>query len=434
MKDLEVGYILKSFPVQSQTFVLNELRMARALGVPCEIFSVFPPSQELVRHKAADSLTDSVIYCWQVRLSRHNVMRANLALLARAGPWSYLSAYRLSKEAEFLSDIRSFMRFAYWAYYLRSQGVNHLHAHFGTEGATVARIFAMLARLPFSVTLHAYDIFLDPPRDLGDKLREATFVVTVSQFNKAHLLKTYPGITPDKIHIIHPWVDLQQFSPERDTNREGRLRILSVGRLVEKKGHLYLVRACQLLRAQGLDFECRIVGDGPLHSELAAAIAQYGLQDQVHLLGALPHEEVQSLLNWCTVFVLPCVVARDGDRDGMPVSIAEAMAMEVPVISTELVGIPELVRPGAGFLVPPRDAEVLADALRQMNEIGEAKRRAMGQRGRDIVAADFDLEKGVGELIGLFRQSAEADSGVKRSIRASGLVPPTNNSTTGVQR
>lgn len=434
MKELKIGYILESFPVLSQTVVLNELRMVRTLGVPCEVFSLLPPPQETMKHEMVALLTDDVIYCWQVRLPRHTVMRANLALLTWSGPVAYLSAYKLSKEAGFLSDLRSFMRFAYWAYYLRSQGVNHLHAHFGTEGATVARIFAMLTRLPFSMTLHAYDIFRNPPPDLGDKLREAAFVTTVSQFNKAHLLKTYAGVSSDKIHVIYPGVDLQQFSPNGNPSHDERLCILSVGRLVEKKGFIYLVQACHLLQAQGLDFECRIVGDGPLFAELESVIAGYGLQEYVHLVGALPHEEVQSLLDWGSVFVLPCVVAEDGDRDGMPLVLAEAMAMQIPVISTELVGIPELVRPGAGFLVPPRDAEVLADALRQMNEIGEAKRRAMGQRGRDIVAADFDLEKGVGELIGLFRQSAEADSGVKRSIRASGLVPPTNNSTTGVQR
>ncbi len=408
MKDIKIGYILKSFPVLSQTFVLNELRMVRTLGVPCKIFSVFPPPQEEVEHKMTASLTDNVIYRWQVRLQRHTVMRANLALLARSGPRAYLSAYRLSKEAEFLSDLRSFMRFAYWAYYLRSQGVNHLHAHFGTEGATVARIFAMLSRLPYSVTLHAYDIFRDPPRDLGDKLKEAAFIVTVSQFNKAHLLKTYPGITPDKIHVIHPWVDLRQFSPKSNPGQRDKLRILSVGRLVEKKGHIYLVQACQLLKAQGLDFECRIVGDGPLHSELAVAIAEYGLQDSVHLCGALPHEEVLSLLNWCTAFVLPCVVAKDGDQDGMPVSIAEAMAMEVPVISTELIGIPELVKPEAGFLAPPHNAAALANALRKIDKMDETERRIMGQRGRDIVASDFELTHGVQTLIKLFQRAVLA--------------------------
>jgi glycosyltransferase involved in cell wall biosynthesis len=405
MAELKVGYILKSFPVLSQTFVLNELATLRTLGVPFEIVPVLdlPPSP--VQHQVTESLLRCVIPWRQTRKPVTEVGLANLRLLVYRGPRRYRRARQLTEAGQFFRGWRAFARFAYWADYLRRRGVNHLHAHFGTEGASVARIFATLLQIPFSITLHANDIFLPPP-DLGEKLHEAAFIVTVSQYNKSYLLDTYPGLDRSKIHILHPWVDLSRFTPPPPRPSDGVLRLLSVGRLVEKKGHCYLIEACQLLRAQGVDFECRIVGDGPLRSELGSLIAHYGLEERVHLLGALPHSGVMSLLAWCDVFALPCIIAEDGDRDGMPVVLAEAMAMEVPVVSSDIVGIGELVRSDTGRLVPPRDPVALAEALQALWAAGESTRAAMGHRSRDVIAANFNLLEGTRELVAMFQRVA----------------------------
>jgi glycosyltransferase involved in cell wall biosynthesis len=403
MAELKVGYILKSFPVLSQTFVLNELATLQTLGVPFEIFSVLNPPPSPVEHQVTRSLLKYIIPWRQVRKPVTEVWLANLYLLACCGPRRYQRAHQLTEAGQFFHGWRAFARLAYWADYLRRRGVNHLHAHFGTEGASVARIFATLLQIPFSVTLHANDIFLPPP-DLGEKLHEAAFIVTVSQYNKSYLLDTYPGLDPSKIHILHPWVDLSRFTPPTTRASDGVLRLLSVGRLVEKKGHRYLIEACQLLQAQSVDFECRIVGDGPLRPELEAVIAGYDLEERVHLLGALSHSEVLSLLAWCEVFALPCVIAGDGDRDGMPVALAEAMAMQVPVVSTDIVGIGELVRPGTGRLVPPRDPVALSEALQTIWAAGESDRALMGRRGRDVIAANFNLLEGTRELVSLFQR------------------------------
>ncbi len=405
MAELKVGYILKSFPVLSQTFVLNELATLRTLGVPFEIVPVLDPPPSPVQHQVTESLLRYVIPWRQTRKPVTEVGLANLRLLAYQGPRRYRRARQLTEAGQFFRGWRAFARFAYWADYLRCRGVNHLHAHFGTEGASVARIFATLLQIPFSVTMHANDIFLPPP-DLGEKLHEAAFIVTVSQYNKSYLLDTYPGLDPGKIHILHPWVDLSRFTPPPTRPSDGELRLLSVGRLVEKKGHRYLIEACHLLRAQGVDFECRIVGDGPLRSELESLIAHYGLEERVHLLGALPHSEVMSLLAWCDVFALPCIIAEDGDRDGMPVVLAEAMAMEVPVVSSDIVGIGELVRSDTGRLVPPRDPVALAEALQALWAAGESTRAAMGHRSRDVIAANFNLLEGTRELVAMFQRVA----------------------------
>lgn len=405
MLELKVGYILKSFPVLSQTFVLNELATLRALGVPFEIFPVLPTPHSPVQHQMTKRLLEYVIPWRQARKPVIEVLTANLRLLAHCGPQCYRRAHQFTEVGGFWHGWRAFGRFAYWADYLRRQGVNHLHAHFGTEGASVARIFARLLRLPFSMTLHANDIYLPPP-DLGEKLHEATFIVTVSHYNKTYLLEAYPSLDPAKIHVLHPWVDLSRFDSPETRPGNSCLRILSVGRLVEKKGHCYLIEACHHLRERGVGFECRIAGDGILRPDLEATIARHSLKQQVHLLGAVPHSEVLSLLAWCDVFALPCVIASDGDRDGMPVALAEAMAMQVPVVSSDILGIAELVRPGTGLLVPSSDAVALAGALQRVSEIEPAARVAMGHCGRAVVEAEFGLEQGVRQLVGLFAGAA----------------------------
>jgi glycosyltransferase involved in cell wall biosynthesis len=238
---------------------------------------------------------------------------------------------------------------------------------------------------------------------IREKIAGSRFTVTVSEFNKAYLLQHHPGLDADRIFVLHPWVDLSRFQPPETRPAHARLRIVSVGRLVEKKGHRYLIEACRLLQQHGVDFECRILGDGPLQGELQALLVRYGLVERVQLMGGQPQAEVLSRLSQADVFVLACTVARNGDRDGMPVALAEAMAMELPAVSTALVGIGELVRPGAGYLVPSNDAVALADAIKSVADAGPARRSQMGKAARAIVAEEFDLRTGVRRLASLFR-------------------------------
>ena len=171
----------------------------------------------------------------------------------------------------------------------------------------------------------------------------------------------------------------------------------------------HLVEACARLRERGLLFECLIVGDGPLRRELAAQIKRSSLESEVHLLGACSGPEVRQHLKRCSVFCLPCVVAEDGDRDGIPVALAEAMALEIPVVSTRVAGVPELVQPEAGLLVSPRDSNGLVEALKALAEDPELRRR-LGKRGRGVVAKDFELSAGISRLAKLFARTVEQNS------------------------
>ncbi|MDY7080491.1 MAG: glycosyltransferase family 4 protein [Chloroflexota bacterium] len=303
-----------------------------------------------------------------------------------------------------MANFKAFMRFAYWAYELKRHGVTHLHAHWATEATTAAMIFSWLSGLPFSFTSHAYDIFVSPEY-LDRKLAEAQFAITVSEYNKRYLMDQYGSGHESKIHIIRPVIDIRRFTPRPPRSEyQSRLSILSVGRLVEKKGYLFLIEACRILRQRGIDFVCRIAGEGQDRPLLEDAIKRHGLEMSIDLPGDLPHEAIQPLLEQVTVFVLPCVIARDGDRDAMPQVLAEAMAREVPVISTTVVGLGELVRDGAGLLVPPRDAQALADAIERIGSADEETREVMGKAGRRIVELEFDPQKAVMKLLTLINE------------------------------
>jgi glycosyltransferase involved in cell wall biosynthesis len=304
-----------------------------------------------------------------------------------------------------LKTVLHFATGIYAAYILKDHPLDHIHAHFTDRSVTVALCIGRLLKLPYSFTAHAQTIFAGPVL-MEEKFAESRFAVTVSEYNKAYLLKQYPTVKPEKIFVLHPWVEMDRFCPPETRSPQARLSILSIGRLVEKKGHEYLIEACHLLQKEGVDFECYIIGDGPLLARLEAIIDQRGLAERVHLMGAKPQSIVLASLAQADVFVLACIIAEDGDRDGMPVALAEAMAMQVPAISTNIVGIGEMVRPGAGYLVPPQDPAALAEAIKRIHSTDFASRLEMGKYGRSIIAREFDLYEGTAHLAELFRKSA----------------------------
>jgi glycosyltransferase involved in cell wall biosynthesis len=299
------------------------------------------------------------------------------------------------------------MRLAAWAHALQRRGVRHLHAHWATEAASVAMIFAWLTGLPFSFTAHAYDIYLQP-QFLKRKLAEARFAVTVSAYNKQYLLDHYGAEFERKLHVIYPLIDLDQFPPRAAPPGNGRLSIVATGRLTEYKGFGYLVEACRILKERGVKLICQIVGEGEDREALEYTIARDGLHDSVKLLGSIPYQAVPPLLEQATAFALPCVIASNGDRDGMPLVLIEAMARGVPVVSSDVIGLREVVRDGVGLLVPPHDASALADALLQIAQAGPEAQQAMGRAGRQIVERELAAEVGAMKLAALFEGRDES--------------------------
>jgi len=291
------------------------------------------------------------------------------------------------------------------------RGPVHLHAHFAAGAALAAMRLAAILDVPFSVTAHGYDIF-QRPANLREKLERAAFATSGSDYTVAHLR----AIGGD-VHRVVMGVDGGEF--RRTAPHAPARTVLAVGRLVPKKGFADLIDAVALMRAAGAAPErVTIAGDGPLRPELEARIAAAGVGDVVTLAGALDHSSVRGLMEESAVLCMPCVIAPDGDRDSMPVVVKEALAMEVPVVVTDVAGLPEVVRPQWGTVLPAHDPAGLARGLAAELDRPVAERAARGAAGREFVLAACDVDAEAARLAGLIRRARDA-RGTRRGGRRS---------------
>jgi glycosyltransferase involved in cell wall biosynthesis len=289
---------------------------------------------------------------------------------------------------------------------LRREKVTHMHAHFATAPTLIAMLTHELTGIPYTFTAHARDIYVDtPPELLLAEIQQAAAVVTVSEYNMRYL-SAQLGLTPnDKVHCIYNGLDLSIFEYRQPRASDGNPPvILSVGRLIEKKGFGDLIASAAILRRRGHRFRVEIVGAGPLLPALEAQVRRLGLKSCVQFLGAQPQETVQLDYRRATLFALPCVVTADGDRDGIPTVLLEAMASGTPVVSTEVSGIPELIESGSdGLLVEPNNPALLADALEQLLIDPELRNR-LAQAARQKIEERFAIDRNCAQLLALFPQ------------------------------
>jgi glycosyltransferase involved in cell wall biosynthesis len=406
-KPLKVAYLLSIFPALSETFILNEIIELRRQGLDISIFSLLQPNKSVI-HKEAEELAKEVHY-FAANIYLNKFKKVYIYLYVHlyfliSNPFKYLKtfwfAYTVGKYRYVFSEFRVA---AYYAFTLKNSKVNHIHAHFASTASEYAMLASMVSGIPYSFTMHAIDIFVKP-KLIREKVDFAEFVVSISEYNKRFIKEKYPGIDANKIHVIHCGINLEWFIPsEYDRSRKKPFTILSVARLVEKKGHRYLLEACNILTKRGISkFICKIIGDGPLKNDLEELTIEYGLNNVVQFAGALPSDKVVYILKEADLFVLPCVVAKDGDMDGIPYALIEAMALGKPVISTCVSGIPELIKDGVGILVPPGNSEALARAIEEIYLKSPEMKIEMGQRGREIIEREFNLKEEVKKIKDLF--------------------------------
>lgn len=261
---------------------------------------------------------------------------------------------------------------------------------------------AGMAGIPYSFTAHANDIFVRPVA-LREKVARSAFCACISHFNTRYL--TGKGCDPAKLVVVRCGLDSAEYAYTPPAASTGPVRIFSVGRLIEKKGFVPLLGALARVRDAGIAFQCQIVGDGPLMDTLKRRIADLQLDGQVELLGSQPQERVKALLSCATVFALPCIVAQDGDQDGIPVALMEAMALGVPVVSCPVSGVPELIQDGReGLLAPPHDETRLAEALGRLASDTDLRSR-LAEAARARIEREFDSHQSAGQLLGLFTKS-----------------------------
>lgn len=399
--------VLKGYPRVSETFIAHELAALERRHLALAIVSLRRPYDPIV-HPVHAAIRAPVLYLPEYLLDAPlRVLAAHLHAMWRA-PRGYLtSAARWLRDLgrdPTVNRIRRFGQAGVLAAEL-PRGARHLHAHFLHTPASVARYAAWMTGLSYSLSAHAKDVWTRPAWELREKLREARFCVTCTAQNREHLARLAPGAA---VHLVYHGLDRHIFTspPAVGSTRDGAdpaepVRLLAVGRLQPKKGVDLLLDAVARLRSHAV---LTLVGYGPLERELRTRAGRLGLDDRVRWTGPLDQPAVRALYRESDVFVLAPRIAADGDRDGLPNVVVEALSQGLPVVSTHVSAIPEIVEHGAnGLLVPPDDPAALAAALEALIRDPAARRR-LGAEGIRRTTAGWDVETGVDRLLALFRE------------------------------
>ena len=402
---LSILYVVSRFPTVTETFVVNEwLRMARRFRT--SLVSLVRSGEEAVHPE-----TREVLAAMQFvpSLGAATLRAHGRALRRRPGRYLRTVAHVVARSPRSpmggrLKGAVSFWKAVRVAELATEAGVQHVHAHFANHPATAAWVVHRLTGLPYSFTAHANDLFAGPAL-LEEKLRAASFVAVISEYNRSYLAARLPGV--GRVEVVHCGVDVGQLPFVQRTRVE---RLLCVGRLVETKGQADLLHAFASVCRNHPQLRLDLVGEGPDHAALRALVRSLGLDDRVRFRGVLSSEQVRAEMAACDVFVLAARPHSSGRMDGIPVALMEAMATGAPTVSTRLSGIPELVVDGVtGLLVDPGDRGGLANALRRLVEDPELRAR-LAVAARAHVEQRFDLEREVERLAQLVRSAHESDS------------------------
>jgi colanic acid/amylovoran biosynthesis glycosyltransferase len=390
----QVAYLFERFPSFGQTFCYREVAELERQGTTVHVFSIRRPVDEL-EQDWDKQLVERVHY-----LPGEKTLVAEVDGVLRSKALSAETRSALEKWGR-QSDFLRLYQAIYVGKRLQEKGLRHIHAHFAGMASRTAWWIREFFGIPYSFTAHANDIFA--PRDfvvsLAKLMENAAAVVTVSDYGVRLLQERFPA-SAAKILRVYNGVDFSRFSPA-DFGASPPA-IVSIGRLIEKKGFGDLISACALLRSSGRDFKCSIIGEGPLEETLRAQIAADGMAQSVELTGPQTQAQVAERLAHATIFVLPCTREADGGMDNLPTVIMEAMAAGLPVISTPLAGIPEMVEPGvSGELVPERDPEAVAASIERLIA-DPAKARMFGERGREIAREKFSIKASARQLRRVF--------------------------------
>lgn len=395
----KLAYIMSRFPKISETFILFEILEMEKLGARVEVYPLLRERQP-VMHPEAEKICARAHF---LPFVSWRIVRANLAFML-AGPLRYFATlcevlFGTMRHSNFF-----FGALAYWpkavafAFNMKQQGIEHIHAHFCNHPTLVAFIIHRLTGIPYSFIAHGSDLHKNRTM-LGKKVAASAFALTVSQFNLAVLHSACDENSRKRARILPCGIDPEIFLPQEKSMRVGKLRIVCVASLEEVKGHMHLVEACRILHERGIAFVCDLIGDGPRRAAITEQIAAAHLQEHVILHGSMKRSDVVRMLTLAEVKVLASVPTAEGKREGMPVVLMEAMACALPVISSRLSGIPELVEhERTGLLLQPGDAKGLADALAQLGNDPDLRAR-MGEAGRKKVLREYNLKANTKQLL-----------------------------------
>ncbi|MAR10263.1 MAG: colanic acid biosynthesis glycosyltransferase WcaL [Blastopirellula sp.] len=417
---VKLAYLVSRFPKLTETFVLYEVTTMERLGFAVDVYAL-QRQKTGVMHAEAERLMDTVHFARFLSLA---LLTANLRMLLRH-PWRYLHTLFTLMRANwgsfryFVGACVFYPKAVYFSHRMVQAGVNHLHAHFASHPAAMAYAIHRLSGIPYSFTAHGSDLHCDRHM-LAEKVADATFTVTISDYNKQLICAEVPECNPQSIHVIHCGVDTEAFSvrqtPTSYEQDGGPFQILCTGTLHEVKGQRYLIDACWRLHQRDRQIECHFIGDGPDRSMLTQLVASYdadaphdrSFRNCIHFHGQLRQAALRQRLQTADAAVTPSVPTSDGRREGIPVALMEAMATGVPTIASRLSGIPELIDDGlSGLLVAPGDVSGLAHAIERLMD-DTTLRNQLGHAGRHQVEREFDLVGNANILASQIQATLEA--------------------------
>lgn len=400
-------YISSILPKRSETFVYREVLGLRDRGVPVSVASVNAPERDLGDPRL-DTLAAEALHIYGRGISGKLAVNLDAARMSWWRPTrglfetapTYWPKYIMQSEAGYALANR-----------IRDRGITHIHAHMAHVPTTVAMSCAEALGVPFSFTGHAADLFRDRSA-LKTKLKRAAFVSCISEWHRAFYREIVPSLTDERLPVVRCGVDMAEFTP-CDPAAADATRLLAVGRLVPKKGFDVLLRALVEVPHATL----KLVGDGPEKASLRALADELNITDRVTFAGAQPNHVVREMMGTASVFVLPCRQAADGDRDGIPVVLMEAMARRVCVVSGDLETIRELVADNqTGVMVAPGSVDELARALLSLAR-DPAERERLAEAGRARVAQEFSLSVNLDRLEAAFAAATNPSKSENNRIR-----------------
>ena len=391
---MRIGYILWQFPVLSETFILNELIELTNKGQEVYIFSLTQPQEEIVHPEVKKyGLLEKTYYLpGYVKLGLELPKPQSWAALFSKG-YEGKSAKAKLLGRPFYAAVAT-----YFSRIIMKLELDVLHAHFYGVPSYIAMLISRQTSIPFTFTCHAVDIFVNPNPDVMRRHMEAAAkVITISNYNRNYLHELTDS-DKDKIKVIRACPMLGKFKDIEKDEADAKT-ILTVSRLVEKKGIKYGVLAVAELIKEFPQLRYKIIGNGSLENEIQALVRSLQLGDNVEFLGKTNDEFLLDELSRATIVVLPCIEAQNGDKDGIPVTLMEAMYSQTPVISTSVSGIPELIENGEeGLLVEPMNVERLADRIKTLLK-DKGLRIRMGRKGREKVEKEFNIHREVEDLL-----------------------------------
>jgi colanic acid/amylovoran biosynthesis glycosyltransferase len=402
-----LGYLISRYPAISHTFIFRELAGLRDRGVFVNVASINDPDRPDTELPEDERLAASRTY--YVKSAGASAAFKAIGAILQSHPAGLFNALGAALKLGWKNPRHLPLHLFYWAeavliyQWARERSIRHLHVHFATQVATVALILSRGFNVPISFTVHGPDEFDNTTEfHLTEKMEAARFIICIGYFCKSQLMKLCDPRYWSKFHVVRLGVDPEEFVPLAEAPPRDSLQLICVGRLVPQKGQHILIEAISALIQRGTPVHLRLVGDGPDRPSLERQVDRLNLRAHVTFTGSVNRDQVAGLLELSDLFVLASFA------EGIPVALMEAMAREIPVISTYIAGIPELIRPGIdGILVPPSDVDSLASAIQQVAADPELRQR-LGRAGRRRVLDCFNLPVNLDHLAGVFKSHLAA--------------------------